>query len=216
MAAGTGCLCRSRTSKCCRATGLIPKTRSSINLAARNGRRKRAKLKQRIRDMAEQLIAVAAARAIKPAEKLEAPEGVYEEFAARFPFEETEDQLNAISDVMEDMTSGRPMDRLICGDVGFGKTEVAMRAALIASMSGRQVAIVAPTTLACQAALFDLRQALCWPAGGGAPTLAPCDLQGSIGDAERAGGWHGGYRYRHPRTARQVRIYPESGFADRR
>ncbi len=108
---------------------------------------KRAKLKQRIRDMAEQLIAVAAARLIKPAEKLEAPEGVYEEFAARFPFEETEDQLNAISDVMEDMTSGRPMDRLICGDVGFGKTEVAMRAALIASMSGRQVAIVAPTTL---------------------------------------------------------------------
>lgn len=108
---------------------------------------KRAKLKQRIRDMAEQLIAVAAARLIKPAEKLEAPEGVYEEFAARFPFEETDDQLNAISDVMEDMTSGRPMDRLICGDVGFGKTEVAMRAALIAAMSGRQVAIVAPTTL---------------------------------------------------------------------
>jgi len=108
---------------------------------------RRAKLKQRIREMAEQLIAVAAARLVKPAEKLEAPEGVYEEFAARFPFDETEDQLNAIAEVMEDMTSGRPMDRLICGDVGFGKTEVALRAALIAAMSGRQVAIVAPTTL---------------------------------------------------------------------
>ncbi len=108
---------------------------------------RRAKMKQRIREMAEQLIAVAANRLIKPAEKLEAPEGVYEEFAARFPFEETDDQLNAIAEVMGDMASGRPMDRLICGDVGFGKTEVALRAALVASMSGRQVAIVAPTTL---------------------------------------------------------------------
>lgn len=108
---------------------------------------RRAKMKQRIREMAEQLIAVAAQRAVKPAEKLETPEGVYEEFAARFPFDETDDQLNAIAEVTADLGSGRPMDRLICGDVGFGKTEVALRAALVAAMSGRQVAVVAPTTL---------------------------------------------------------------------
>ncbi len=108
---------------------------------------RRAKIKERIREIANQLIAVAAARLVKPAEKLAAPEGVYEEFAARFPFDETDDQLNAIAEVMQDMESGRPMDRLICGDVGFGKTEVALRAALVAAMSGRQVAIVAPTTL---------------------------------------------------------------------
>lgn len=108
---------------------------------------RRAKLKERIREMAAELIAVAAKRLIKPADKLEAPEGVYEEFAARFPFDETEDQLNAIHDVLGDIASGRPMDRLVCGDVGFGKTEVALRAALIAAMSGRQVAVVAPTTL---------------------------------------------------------------------
>lgn len=108
---------------------------------------RRARMKERIQEMAVELIAVAAQRLLRPAEKLAAPEGVYEEFAARFPFDETDDQLSAIHDVLTDMESGRPMDRLICGDVGFGKTEVALRAALIAAMSGRQVAIVAPTTL---------------------------------------------------------------------
>ena len=108
---------------------------------------RRARAKERIREIANQLIAVAAQRLLKPAEMLEAPEGVYEEFAAKFPFDETEDQLNAIAEVFADLASGRPMDRLICGDVGFGKTEVALRAALIAAMSGRQVAVVAPTTL---------------------------------------------------------------------
>src|SRR5205823_10605644 len=74
-------------------------------------------------------------------------EGIYEEFAARFPYLETEDQLTAIADTLTDMASGKPMDRLICGDVGFGKTEVALRAAFIAAMSGSQVAVVVPTTL---------------------------------------------------------------------
>ena len=81
------------------------------------------------------------------AQALEPPPGVYEEFAARFPYEETEDQLRAIEAVLEDMASGRPMDRLVCGDVGFGKTEVALRAAFVAAMSGKQVALLAPTTL---------------------------------------------------------------------
>ncbi|THH38726.1 transcription-repair coupling factor [Aliishimia ponticola] len=108
---------------------------------------KKAKLKERIREMADRLIRVAAERALRKAPILEPPPGMWDAFAARFPYEETEDQLRAIADVMGDMTSGSPMDRLVCGDVGFGKTEVAMRAAFVAAMSGVQVAVIAPTTL---------------------------------------------------------------------
>lgn len=108
---------------------------------------RKAKLKIRIRDMAEQLIATAAKRQLKKAEGLVPPDGLYDEFCARFPYSETDDQLRAIEDCIQDLGSGRPMDRLICGDVGFGKTEVALRAAFVAAMAGRQVAVVVPTTL---------------------------------------------------------------------
>ncbi|HEX4261929.1 MAG TPA: transcription-repair coupling factor [Acetobacteraceae bacterium] len=108
---------------------------------------RKARAKQRIRDMAGVLIQVAAARKLRDAETLAPPEGTWDEFCARFPFAETEDQARAIADVLEDLASGRPMDRLICGDVGFGKTEVALRAAFVAAMSGSQVAVVVPTTL---------------------------------------------------------------------
>jgi len=108
---------------------------------------KKAKLKERIREMADRLIRVAAERALRRAPVLDPPPGSWDAFSARFPYQETDDQLHAIGDVIDDLTSGRPMDRLICGDVGFGKTEVAMRAAFVAAMSGVQVAIVAPTTL---------------------------------------------------------------------
>ncbi len=108
---------------------------------------RKAKLKKRIRDMAEHLVAVAAQRQLKSADSLAPAEGLYDEFCARFPYAETDDQLRAIGDCIEDLGSGRPMDRLICGDVGFGKTEVALRAAFIAAMEGKQVAVVVPTTL---------------------------------------------------------------------
>ena len=108
---------------------------------------RKAKLKQRIADMADRLIQIAAERAVRRGETLSPPEGLYEEFCARFPYAETDDQLQAISDVMDDLSSGKPMDRLICGDVGFGKTEVALRAAFVAAMSGKQVAVIGPTTL---------------------------------------------------------------------
>lgn len=108
---------------------------------------RKAKVKQRILEMAAELLDIAAARALKQADPCPSGDGLYEEFAARFPYEETDDQLNAIEDVLGDLASGKPMDRLICGDVGFGKTEVALRAAFVAAMSGRQVAIIAPTTL---------------------------------------------------------------------
>jgi transcription-repair coupling factor (superfamily II helicase) len=108
---------------------------------------RKARMKQRIRDMASELIRTAAQRKVREAEMMTPPEGAWDEFCARFPFAETEDQARAISDVLEDLASGRPMDRLICGDVGFGKTEVALRAAFCAAMAGSQVAVVVPTTL---------------------------------------------------------------------
>jgi transcription-repair coupling factor (superfamily II helicase) len=108
---------------------------------------RKARLKKRIREMAMQLIKVAAARMMREAPKLAVPDGLYDEFAARFPYDETEDQQNAIDAVLGDLVQGRPMDRLVCGDVGFGKTEVALRAAFVAAMGGKQVAVVVPTTL---------------------------------------------------------------------
>ena len=108
---------------------------------------RKARMKKRIRDMAEALIKVAAARATRQAPALTPPEGLYDEFAARFPYEETEDQQSAIDAVIGDLGTGTPMDRLVCGDVGFGKTEVALRAAFITALAGRQVAVVVPTTL---------------------------------------------------------------------
>lgn len=111
---------------------------------------RKARAKQRLRDMAEELLRIAAQRATRTADPVAPPEGVWDEFCARFPYEETEDQLAAIDDVVGDLAAGRPMDRLICGDVGFGKTEVALRAAFLVAMSGKQVAVVAPTTLLCR------------------------------------------------------------------
>jgi len=108
---------------------------------------KKSKLKKRIRDMAEQLIRIAAAREMSKTTPLTLPTGAYDEFVARFAFDETEDQLSAIDSVLEDLTSGKIMDRLVCGDVGFGKTEIALRAAFACAVSGRQVALVVPTTL---------------------------------------------------------------------
>ncbi|MCC6982602.1 MAG: transcription-repair coupling factor [Bauldia sp.] len=108
---------------------------------------RKARMKRRILEMAEQLIQIAAARALREGVVLTPPEGMYDEFAARFPYEETEDQDAAIDAVLDDLASGKPMDRLVCGDVGFGKTEVALRAAFVAAMNGKQVAVVVPTTL---------------------------------------------------------------------
>ncbi|QFT77694.1 transcription-repair coupling factor [Erythrobacter sp. THAF29] len=109
--------------------------------------RRRAKLKERITAIAGELMKVAAERALKKAPVFAVDEASYNQFVDRFPWEETDDQDAAIADVLRDLESGRPMDRLVCGDVGFGKTEVALRAAFVAAMNGQQVAVVAPTTL---------------------------------------------------------------------
>ncbi len=108
---------------------------------------RKARLKRRILEMAAGLIKLAAQRLTREAPRLLPEEAAYQEFCARFPYDETEDQNAAIQATLDDMGAGRPMDRLVCGDVGFGKTEVALRAAFVAAMSGKQVAVVVPTTL---------------------------------------------------------------------
>ena len=108
---------------------------------------RKAKLKKKLLEMAGQLIRIAAERKMRGAPRFAPPEGVYGEFAARFPYDETDDQQTAIDSVLGDLSAGQPMDRLICGDVGFGKTEVALRAAFVAALEGFQVAVVVPTTL---------------------------------------------------------------------
>jgi len=108
---------------------------------------RKARLKNRIREIAGELIKIAAERMLHEAPKTPVQAGIYDEFCARFPYEETEDQLSAIQSTLKYLELGRPMDRLICGDVGFGKTEVALRAAFAVALDGQQVAVVVPTTL---------------------------------------------------------------------
>jgi transcription-repair coupling factor (superfamily II helicase) len=116
-------------------------------LGGEGWQRRKSKMKERIREIAGELIATAAERALHPGDVLEPDASGYPSFVDRFPYEETEDQDRAIEDVLGDLSAGKPMDRLIVGDVGFGKTEVALRAAFVAAMGGKQVAVVCPTTL---------------------------------------------------------------------
>jgi len=116
-------------------------------LGGGNWQARKARMKSRIREIAGELIKIAAERQLRDAARLSVGPGAYDEFCAGFPYEETEDQLAAIDATIKDLSSGRPMDRLICGDVGFGKTEVALRAAFVAAINGKQVAVVVPTTL---------------------------------------------------------------------
>jgi transcription-repair coupling factor (superfamily II helicase) len=108
--------------------------------------RRKSRMKERIREIAGELIKTAAVRATRPGQ-IAQPDASLPEFVDRFPYEETDDQDRAIAEVLEDLESGKPMDRLVCGDVGFGKTEVALRAAFVAAMAGYQVALICPTTL---------------------------------------------------------------------
>jgi transcription-repair coupling factor (superfamily II helicase) len=110
----------------------------------------RASVRRRVRDMAKELLAVHAARELQPGFAFPPRDRALEEFEAAFPYEETPDQLAAIEDVLADLARPRPMDRLVCGDVGYGKTEVAARAAHQAVMAGKQVAVLVPTTVLCQ------------------------------------------------------------------
>ncbi len=119
---------------------------------------RKSKLKKQLLEMAGELIELAAERTLKPAPVIAPPDGVFAEFCARFPYTETDDQHHAIDETIADLGAGRPMDRLICGDVGFGKTEIALRAAFSTVMSGGQVAVVVPTTLLCRQHFATFRE----------------------------------------------------------
>ena len=121
---------------------------------------KKAKVKAKIRDIAEKLIKIAAERHLKKAECFMPPQGLFDDFCSRFPYNETDDQLNAIADVLADLNAAIPMDRLVCGDVGFGKTEVALRAAFAVAASGAQVALIVPTTLLARQHYQNFKQRL--------------------------------------------------------
>ncbi len=124
----------------------------------------RKKAIDKIRDVAAELLDIYAKRAARPGLAFKHDKDAYRKFSAGFPFEETEDQLNAINAVLSDMCQAKAMDRLVCGDVGFGKTEVAMRAAFVAVHGGKQVAVLVPTTLLAQQHYENFRDRFAnWP-----------------------------------------------------
>ena len=147
MPAATSSTSRSRISTCSARYGSDNEFVALDRLGGEAWQRRKARLKERIREIAHELLRTAAARALRQAPVLLPEQAAYDQFAERFPWEETEDQERAIEEVLADLAEGKPMDRLVCGDVGFGKTEVALRAAFVAAMAGQQVAVVAPTTL---------------------------------------------------------------------
>ena len=133
-------------------------------LGSESWQKARKKAAEQIRDTAAELLEVYARRAARKGFAFPDPKTAYEAFSASFPFEETPDQQRAIESVVADMLLPKPMDRLVCGDVGFGKTEVAMRAAFVASHGGKQVAILAPTTLLAQQHYESLKDRFAeWP-----------------------------------------------------
>ena len=165
---------------------------------------RKARMKNRIREIAHELIKVAAERhAARGAEAHRVRPAFIDEFCAGFPYEETDDQQAAIDAVIGDLEAGRPMDRLVCGDVGFGKTEVALRAAFIAAMNGKQVAVVVPTTLAGAPAFQDLHRALPRLPGEDRAGVAARVGGRSGEDQERPGRRRDRHRDRHPCAARQ-------------
>jgi transcription-repair coupling factor (superfamily II helicase) len=126
--------------------------------------RAKKKAAQKVRDVAAELLAIYAQREARQGDAIAVDRETTEQFAAAFPFEETPDQATAIDAVVADLAAARPMDRVVCGDVGFGKTEVALRAAFVAAMAGRQVAVLAPTTLLAQQHYQNFRDRYAdWP-----------------------------------------------------
>jgi transcription-repair coupling factor (superfamily II helicase) len=147
-----------------RYTGAAPENAPLHKLGTDQWARARRRAAEQIRDVAAELLDLHARRQAQPGLALAAGELDYQAFANAFPFEETEDQAQAIRQVLADLAGERPMDRIVCGDVGFGKTEVAMRAAFIAAQAGKQVAVLAPTTLLVQQHLANFRDRFAdWP-----------------------------------------------------
>jgi transcription-repair coupling factor (superfamily II helicase) len=147
-----------------RYTGSAPEQAPLHRLGSDQWQKARRKAAERVRDVAAELLEIQARRLARPGHAFEIHTEEYRQFASAFPFEETPDQQSAIDAVLEDLAAARPMDRVVCGDVGFGKTEVAMRAAFVAAQAGRQVAVLVPTTLLAQQHFQNFRDRMAdWP-----------------------------------------------------
>ncbi|MDG6778101.1 transcription-repair coupling factor [Thiomicrorhabdus sp. zzn3] len=147
-----------------RYTGATPETAPLHKLGSDKWDKAKRKAAEKVHDVAAELLDIYAQREARPGYAFQTPQEAYQRFAASFPFEETPDQQAAIEAVIDDMHSAKPMDRLVCGDVGFGKTEVAMRAAFVAAYDGKQVAVLVPTTLLAQQHLENFRNRFSdWP-----------------------------------------------------
>ena len=147
-----------------RYSGASPESAPLHKLGGEQWQKARRKALERVRDVAAELLDIYAKRAARQGQSLGAVTDDYAAFASGFPFEETPDQETAIKDVLKDLAATQPMDRVVCGDVGFGKTEVAMRAAFVAVQNGRQVAVLVPTTLLAQQHFQNFRDRYAdWP-----------------------------------------------------
>ncbi|MBS1236524.1 MAG: transcription-repair coupling factor, partial [Proteobacteria bacterium] len=147
-----------------RYTGAAPENAPLHKLGGDQWARAKRKAAERVRDVAAELLDIYARRAVRQGHAFQVNDEEYSAFAAAFPFEETPDQQTAIEHVLGDLSAGLPMDRVVCGDVGFGKTEVAMRAAFIAVQGGRQVVVLVPTTLLAQQHAQNFRDRFAdWP-----------------------------------------------------
>ena len=147
-----------------RYSGTAPELAPLHSLGGNAWERAKRKAAQKVRDAAAELLALYAQREARQGHALVYDHALYAQFAAAFPFEETPDQLQAIDAVIADLASGKAMDRVVCGDVGFGKTEVALRAAFVAATAGKQVAVLVPTTLLAQQHYQNFRDRFAdWP-----------------------------------------------------
>ena len=147
-----------------RYTGATPESAPLHKLGSDKWDKAKRKAAEKVHDVAAELLDIYAQRAARPGYQFQTPEEAYQRFASAFPFEETPDQMQAIQAVLDDMHSKQPMDRLVCGDVGFGKTEVAMRAAFVSAYDGKQVAMLVPTTLLAHQHLENFRNRFAdWP-----------------------------------------------------
>ncbi|ANB18591.1 Transcription-repair coupling factor [Dokdonella koreensis DS-123] len=147
-----------------RYSGTPPELAPLHSLGGDAWERAKKRAAEKVRDVAAELLAIYAQREARVGTAMAIDRAMYDQFAAAFPFEETPDQLQAIEAVIADLAAGRAMDRVVCGDVGFGKTEVALRAAFVTATAGKQVAILAPTTLLAQQHYQNFRDRLAdWP-----------------------------------------------------
>ena len=169
-----------------RYTGAPADTAPLHKLGGDQWQKARRKAAQRIRDVAAELLDLYSRRAAREGTSMQAAEADYRAFQAAFRFEETADQAAAIDQVLADLKSGKPMDRVICGDVGFGKTEVALRAAFVAVQAGRQVAVLVPTTLLAQQHYTTFVGSIRRLAGARREPVALSDQQGGDGGHRRA------------------------------